>query len=504
LEARRRLHDYRVRREIEDPAYALVYRSYGMRGILSCALSAFGLSAALADAARAQQAAPNDQTPVAPTPHAPYGAPPSGAPPQPTPEGAEGVAVTSKWTARLRGFVELDTIGDTTQSFTEVMGNNAIARPNTYPGDHGRMQLSARHSRLGFEFSSPESGGVRTSGLFEVDGLGNQPLTIPESAFYTNPTLRIRHAWLKIQTPFIDVLLGQSWQLFGWQPYFFPNTAEIQGAPAEVFGRAPQIRLSHVFKGAAVSVEVAVAASRPPQRDAVVPDGQAGVRLLVDDYRGLRTIGAAGTAVDAMGFGVSGAVRRFAVDNYSATPTTAVTDVGWAISVDALVPIISRTLKDKANALTFTGSYARGAGDADLYTALTGGLTFPPLPNPTGAIPAPIYVPDIDNGLVAFTPSGTLNVIQFQTFIFNLQYHLPPSGQVWLSATYSHLNSGNIAEFGAPQSVFTVANWVAASVFWDATEAVRLGAEYTWYGQTYADDVGAHNQRGHLIALYLF
>jgi hypothetical protein len=404
----------------------------------------------------------------------------------------------------VRGFVQLDTIGDTTQSFNEVMGNNAIARPGTYAGEHGRLQLSARHSRIGIDFNTPESGGVHTTGLFEIDGLGNQPSPISEAVFYTNPTIRIRHAWCKVQTPIIDFLFGQTWQLFGWQPYFFPNTAEIQGVPGQVFGRAPQVRLSKLFKGSSVSVEVAIAASRPPQRDAVVPDGQAGVKLTVDDYRGLRTIGAAGTAVDSMAFGVSGAVRRFAVDNYSATPTTAVTDVGWAISVDAMVPVIAKTLKDKANALTFTGSYARGAGDADFYTALTGGLTFPPLPNPTGAMPAPTYTPDIDNGLVAFTPSGDLNLIQFQTFILGLQYRLPPAGDVWLAATYSHLSSGNIADFGQPQAVFTVANWVAATVFWDATESVRIGAEYTWYGQKYADDVNAHNQRGHLIALYLF
>ena len=63
--------------------------------------------------------------------------------------------------------------------------------------------------------------------------------TITETAFYVNPALRIRHAWFKIETRIVDLLFGQYWNLYGWQPYFFPNTVDLQGLPGQVFSRTP-------------------------------------------------------------------------------------------------------------------------------------------------------------------------------------------------------------------------------------------------------------------------
>src|SRR5262249_8103180 len=153
---------------------------------------------------------------------------------------------------------------------------------------------------------------------------------------------------------------GQSWQLFGWQPYFHPNTVEIQGVPGQVYSRAPQIRISHQFKISSVGVEVAVAAARPPQRDSTLPDGQAGLRFTIDDFKRLHTAGAAGTAVDSFAIAVSGALRRFAVQEFAASPHGEVTATGWGISADLLMPIIPATMEARGNALTLTGSYARG------------------------------------------------------------------------------------------------------------------------------------------------
>jgi hypothetical protein len=78
-----------------------------------------------------------------------------------------------------------------------------------------------------------------------------------------------------------------------------------------VFSRAPQFRLSHMFKTDAVNMEIAVAAVRPPQRDSGLPDGQAGLRLILNDWKGMRTAGGTGTSVDPLSVGVSGVARRF-------------------------------------------------------------------------------------------------------------------------------------------------------------------------------------------------
>jgi hypothetical protein len=416
----------------------------------------------------------------------------------------ETVPVTGKWAPRLYGFAELDATFDSTQSFSEQMSDATVARDGTYAENHKRFMLSARHSRIGFRFATPESDGIKGSATIEADFLGNQPTTATENQTFTNPAARLRHAWLKLETPIVDVLFGQTWQLLGWQPYFDPNTVEIQGVPGQVYSRAPQIRLSHIFKFGAVSLEIAVAGSRPPQRDAGTPDGQAGIRFKLDDYKAVRTLGATGTQADALAIGVSGALRHFGVANFSATPSREEEETGWAVSADAFVPIIPASMNDRGNALTLTGSYARGKGDADFYSGLTGGITFPALPNPAMMTPAPTYTPNIDNGLVTFDAAGFLHTIEWQSFIIGLQYYLPPSGRVWITGNYSHTNSPNMDELGPPDRVFNLANWFAGAIFWDATEALRFGVEYAWTGQSYVDGNDTHNHRGHIAGYYIF
>ena len=209
----------------------------------------------------------------------------------------------------------------------------------------------------------------------------------------------------------------------------------------------------------------------------------------------MRTYGATGTVVDALAVGVSGAMRWFRVPEFAERPTAAVTALGWAFSVDALVPILCAGPGDLGNALTVTSSFADGAGDADFYTALNGGITFPPLPNPSGITPAPSYAPNVDNGLVVFDGAGELVAIRWWSFIAGVQYYLPPSGRIWLSLNYSHLHSPNIARLGTPAAVFATSNWVDGNLLFDATRSVRFGVAYGFSEQTYGDGVKAHNHR---------
>lgn len=265
--------------------------------------------------------------------------------------------VKGKWNPVLYGFVEFDSIHDTTESFNDLAGNAAIANPHgTYPGNHGRTQFGVRNSRIGFKLSAPESNGIKTTGILEMDFLGNQPgspapttgTALSEGAYFASPTFRVRHFALKLEDPYVDVLLGQYWQLFGWQSMFHPNTVEIQGVPGQVFSRTPQARLSHVFKTQPINLEVAVAAARPPQRDSGVPDGQAGLRVIINDWKGVHTMGGAGTAVDGASLGVSGVERKFVLPEYSPTPSPTATrsTSGWGISLDALLPVIPASSVD--------------------------------------------------------------------------------------------------------------------------------------------------------------
>src|SRR4029077_20289351 len=134
--------------------------------------------------------------------------------------------------------VELDLMHDSTQSFNEAIGSNTMTRPGTLAGDQPRTQFYARDSRVGLALLSPMYGRVRTSALIEVDFFGNQSLNTTEDLSIVAAALRLRPAWVKFETPVIDVLAGQTHDLFAWGGYgFYPNTVAFLGVPGEIYHR---------------------------------------------------------------------------------------------------------------------------------------------------------------------------------------------------------------------------------------------------------------------------
>ncbi len=416
----------------------------------------------------------------------------------------------SKFDATLYGFVEVDSIFDSTQGLNDLAGNAAIARPNTYTGDHGQTMFGARNSRIGIKLAAPVEDDIKASAQLEMDFLGNQAAGISEQSFWQNAPFRFRHMNVKLETPVVDVLIGQTWQLFGWQSMFHPNTVAIQGVPGQVYSRSPQIRLSKTFKSDDLQVDVAVAASRPPQRASATPDGQAGVKLTYNGRKAYHTAGSTGTALDGLAIGASVVGRRFAVDEFSAAPHSQVVRKGYGLSLDALIPIIGATKDHHENALTLTGSFTTGAGIADLYQSLSGGVGNPALANPDMTTPAPAYTPNVDNGLVLFYPDATaaggfsLHPIQWTAELVGLQYYLPPSGKVWVSANYAHMHSDNAHLYGGAAKVWDTENWADGCLFVDLTSAVRLGGEFAWTSQKFVDGVKATDYRGQFSAFFIF
>lgn len=431
------------------------------------------------------------------------------------------VPMKGKWNPVLYGFVEFDAIHDSTQSLGDFAGNTIIQGGGAsslakYQGSHSRAQFGVRNSRIGFKLSAPEMNGIKTSGILEMDFLGNQPGTPPtpavtENGYFTSPTFRVRHMALKMETPYVNVLAGQYWQLFGWQSYFHPATVEIQGVPGQIFSRAPQFRVSHTFKTDPVNVELAVAASRPPQRDSGVPDGEGGLRLIFNDWKGVRTMGGAGTAGDPAAIGVSGVMRRFRVLDYEAQPKFSLPVSGWGISLDGMLPIIPATLTDRSNALTINGSYVLGRGISDLFTGLIDGnmTTAWPVPNP-GNVANPSYTGNIDSGLVEFGNGGTLHAIRWRAFLTGIQYYLPPSGNVWVALNYSHMNSSNIMNYlpltnpNVTAGVYKKSEWYDANLFWDPTVATRFGVEYAHFRQIMGDNTHRANDRAQFSGWLIF
>ncbi|HTJ45952.1 MAG TPA: hypothetical protein VL463_27800 [Kofleriaceae bacterium] len=421
---------------------------------------------------------------------------PAPAPPPPAPKPEDPVPVVGKWSPQLYGFMQLLSIWDSTQSFTEQAGNGAIAKDGTYAGDRGRSQISARHSRVGFKLKAPEYDGIKTSAQVEFDFFGNQPPGTSEASFYSNATPRLRHYFMKMESSTIDLLFGQTWQLFGWQGFAHPSTVEIQGVPGQPYGRVQQMRASKTIKSDAWALDLAAAASRPANRNSVVPDFEAGVRFTAPKWTAWRTAGATGQSLDAGGLGVSGIVRQLRVVDFA---NAAQNDhaTGWGVSIDALVPVIGATKEKHAGALTLTGSFVLGQGIADQFSGLSGGATFPAPMAPA------TYTPDIDNGLVTFDTTGALTAIKWQSIIAGAQWYA--SSKAWLSVNYSQMSSSNIGSLGlAPGKVFSSSRWADANVFYDVTPAMRVGAEYEYFMQHYEDGAEPVNHRLQLTALYIF
>jgi len=445
--------------------------------------------------------------------------------------------VMARWSAELYGFLQADYLYDSTQSYTDLAGSGQVARPGTYAGDHPRAQLSLRNSRIGFRFRAPEHRAVRASARFEADlvgdwaspaytGASGQPT---EGQFFASPDLRMRHAYLKVETPVVDVLVGQTWHLFGWQPIYQPNT---YGAPGELFSRAPQLRLSRTVTGKAVTLEVEGAAVRPPGRDSAIPEGEAGIRLAFNGWRGVQTVGATGTRLVPASIALTGDVRALAIANYPTGGTVAapslkstydISKTGGGVAVDAFLPVIPARTADTGNALSLLGEFVYGQGMGDLYSGLSSGLAVPALvPVPAGSPPGTPsttpYNPQLDAGLVTVDAKGNATVIQWQTLRAGLQYTLPGlDGRFWIAANYANVTSPNaprlITQIGATATarattnapaIRNVLNWFNVYFMSELTPAVRLGFAYAYSNDKYLDGQSGTNHRLEGSAYYVF
>jgi len=455
--------------------------------------------------------------------------------------------MVGKFATTFYGFVEADFIHDSTRGFIDLAGNSGIASPaNLDQYNNGQTLFGARNSRLGFRIKSPDFWGFRPSALVEADFLGNQPGNPPltdtgttalvnngttttllggtssgsagsykEASFWQNPTFRIRHMLLRLDNDIISMWFGQTWELVGFQSAYHPNTVEIQGVPGQIYSRTPQLRLLHDFKfGDVATLEIAVAALRPPQEDSSIPDLQGGIRLSIDGYKGLQTAGATGTAMQPASIAISGAYRWYSLATGSTKSDGNEQQIaGNVIAADIMIPIISPAF-DLPIALTFVGETSFGTGDADIFTSLSGGVGVgspPGYPAPgsatyTGAYPQS-YQAGIDPGLAGWNSKHVLETVDWRSVLVGAQLYLPPDDKIWLSANYSNIYSDNSADFGGTTEAQEW--WWDVNLFADITPAVRLGLEFARFHENFNSGVplnarGANDERVQFSGFFIF
>ena len=192
------------------------------------------------------------------------------------------------------GFAESDFIGDDTQSFTEVVGNGGVALPGNAAADNGQLQASMRNTRLSL-LGTTSVAGWATKGYLEADFYGFDPgpgypgkfvttggsLTDnSEYKFYTQPTLRMRHAYLDAQSDGWEIMVGQYWTLFGWQGNYILATVDVQPIMGPIYERTEQLRVQkNVNLDNDMVVQVSADAERPEQIETEMPVFVGGIRM---------------------------------------------------------------------------------------------------------------------------------------------------------------------------------------------------------------------------------
>jgi hypothetical protein len=429
--------------------------------------------------------------------------PPLPTPVSPAPKGpAPLLAGEPGWQMGFYGWLELDALWDSTQSFNETVLDQNIQRPNTYAGDNPRLQGTVKDSRIGFKVAAPAYGSIKAWTQFEADFFGLQPPTASQDQTYVYSAIRLRHYFAKLETPVVDLLVGQTFDLYGWGGQgFFPSTPAFLGVMGELFHRNVQLRLSKKVGSDAATLEIALAGVRPATRDSGLPDVQAGLKLSINALQGASAQGPRPAKPAPLAIAVSGVGRRLYVTDFEAITADAQKAWGWGAAVDAFIPIIPVNGDDLSNALSVTGEYSHGTGVADLYLTLNGGVLFPALPNPKNVLPAPVYTPNIDPGIVTFDAQGILHTINWEGWMVNAHYNFPfNKGQTLsLSGTYSAIRSSNdlaLTPLQGQSFVWNKGQYFDGTLWWSITPSFQMCGSVQYETQTLGDSTVARNIRG--------
>jgi len=144
------------------------------------------------------------------------------------------------------GFVKTDFIFDSRQTVNAREGHFLLFPENVKEDAEGadinakaNFNILSIQTRLAGSIFGPDALGAKTSAYFEAEFFGN-----------INPninTFRLRHAWVKLNWPKTELMLGQWWHPM-FVPECSPGTVSFNtGAPFVVFSRNPQLRLTRQF-----------------------------------------------------------------------------------------------------------------------------------------------------------------------------------------------------------------------------------------------------------------
>lgn len=436
---------------------------------------------------------------------------------------------------KLGGFAEIDFVGDTTQSFPEIIGNKPVLRSNTVGGANGQFFTSPRNSRITLDVRAPERNGIKTRYFAAVDFLGNQPAIgtsgVSEFSNVTSPDLRIFQMFFQVESPVVDVKVGQDWSRFGFMSEYSRAQVSVAATPANMFNRWIQASVSkRIHLTNTLSLTPVFSVERPPQQDAGIPSFVGAVQVahsgLQAPYSGSSS---SDTALKSLSIQVSGVGRRLEANSGGPTnPSGGQPNLngqtyvaGWGASTSLFLPVLPSRNGEMGNTAHVVMEGVTGAGISDMFNGLSWGICNPVCGNSatnSGFGGAAFGQTNIDAGLAAVSSqTGKFEAIRTTSMMVHTTYYLPDEGKTWIGGGYGTIYSSNAAQMtctvsaafcgGATRTLQTIYNRESTYygyVYHDFTQEIRLGLETNWVRTTYADGNNAENRRIQLSFFYRF
>ena len=427
-------------------------------------------------------------------------------------------SATSRWDLTIGGFVKADTAYTSTDNAGPPHGADewTVGREN-YAGSASvnntspNFSMASGQTSLNFLIKGPDTWGAKTSAFIQGNFLGQTTNSGQPGTRYG--TFTMSHAFMDFTWANTKLTVGQTWQLWAFQPTF--NTLGATDLLAYGKGTTvPQITLTQtVAKNWFFSLGIQDPTKSADQTGGTANNGQALAPAGVAQSIGLGspyirvdsvipdTTGEIDFMSDACGkigpnglrFGIGGFAgqeRVQYIDPGLVGNTTAKQSSGnsytyntlprWAAAIHGFIPIIPEKNLNKQGALSLSGNGWIGQNVADYFLGGRGTYSMVPYDR-ASEVPGVTTVNSA--GALSATPATVTH-----------QYAVPTSWGYWAQATYyltdkvyfngigSYLrnNWSNAYENSLGVNQVKQAWTYIANILYDVNPAVRVGVQYTY------------------------